>query len=284
MVKAMRARGPICALLLLLAGCSPTVAGVGEHGIVGGSVTAGYPEVVAVLHDSTFVCSGVVVAPRIVLTAAHCVYGLPDDGDGVTVRFGPDANAPDGERDATALRIHPDYGTQATHDVALIDLVADAPVTPVPWNTEPLELTLIGQPVTLVGYGQTGADDASGEHQRRETSVVLSDLNATALRWQDGAHGICEGDSGGPAIMDLGGGDVVVGVLSEGDPACEQWGAAVRTDAMDGWLADPIGDDDDDDDFTQPEPSPPGSGDCGSGQSLAIIGLLAPIGLLRRRS
>ena len=82
--------------------------------------------------------------------------------------------------------------------------------------------------------------------------------------------------------MDLGGGPVLVGVASEGDPDCAQWGSATRTDAFADWLGDPdVGDDDD---FTAPEVTPPGGGPggCGAGNSIALLVFL-PVGWWGRR-
>lgn len=270
--------------LALIVGC-PAPPDSSGHAIVGGELTAAYPEVVGVAWGDEFLCSGVLVEPRTVLTVAHCLYGLSPDGDGVLVRFGADGDEPDDIVEASAVAPHPEFGVDATRDIGTVTLVQEATVSPVPWNTEAIGLDRLGEEITLVGFGRTSAADDTGLHRRRVTTVVLADLNETSLSWYDDAAGICDGDSGGPALMDLGGGPVAVGVAAEGDPDCSEWGAATRTDAFADWLAEP---EEDDDDFTAAEPTPPGSGPggCGGGNSIALLPLLVvllPAGWRRQR-
>jgi hypothetical protein len=84
--------------------------------------------------------------------------------------------------------------------------------------------------------------------RKRVADSVLSDFTETSIRWDDTDHGVCEGDSGGPAYVDLGGGPVPAGIIEGGDPDCMEYGTAVRTDAYAAWLQDPHSDPVDDDD------------------------------------
>ena len=77
-------------------------------------------------------------------------------------------------------------------------------------------------------------------------SVPLSELTSTTARWNEVGAGTCHGDSGGGAYADLGGGLVLVGIHSEGDPLCSGWGSAVRTDVFASFLSEPAAGDDDD--------------------------------------
>lgn len=226
-----------------LAGCSAPV-GQQQAAIIGGSVTGDFPEVVALLFDEEFHCSAVLIGETEVATAAHCIYGLENDLAPLSVAFGPDLSQPTPVRSLTAATVHPEYATNPSRDIAVLRLGAVAPVPPVPWNeaqfegSSPLSLT-------LVGFGDPAYADDEGPRLRRTVDVQLSELTGTTLRWNEVGVGTCHGDSGGAVYADLGGGPVLVGLNSEGDPLCSGWGSAVRTDVFADFLSEPLGDDDD---------------------------------------
>ena len=285
----MSARAPLGLLLGgLVAGCSGAI-GVQQDAIVGGTPTNAWPEVAALRIEGAFHCSGVLVGPRLLATAGHCVYGYEFDPAPFDVAFGPDANAPDATTAVEALVAHPEHGTNPSYDIGVVILAEDAPVAPVPWNEVELDDAALG--LTLVGYGDTSVDDPGTERLRREVDVDLAELTSTALRWNHDDKGTCHGDSGGGAYADLGGGPVLVGIHSEGAADCVGWGSAVRTDVFADFLANPevAGDDDDatlpagDDD----DSALPGDGgcDCGGGGGAQTLALVLFVGLTpwRRR-
>jgi hypothetical protein len=274
-----RGVGLLCAALLV--GCAPPLRSDGFP-IVGGEPTTDFEAVVAVYWLGGYLCSGVVVEPRRVLTAAHCVYGFPEDDAGLSVRFGPQAATPEREILATSFAVHPDYSTSLSRDVALIELREDAPVAPTGWNSEPLGDPLVGEDIDIVGFGLTVVGEDDPDAFRRRGVVTVDEVTDLQIRWTGDDANLCEGDSGGAALRD----GELLGLLVEGDTFCIDWGAALRLDAVDPWLsgADPADDDDaialpDDDDDDAPAPACSGCTTAGPAPSLLLL-LLLP---LRRR-
>ncbi len=253
-------------LALLLTGCAVDVDQRGAA-IIGGVQTSDYPEVGALTFDGDFMCSAVLVGPRQIVTAAHCLYGFQADPAPLAVVFADNATA--GAATSTGVSevfVHPDYGTSPSRDIAVAWLVADAPVPPVPWSEEALGDAHLGADLLLVGYGDPAYQDDAGDRLRRQATVTLAELTGTHLRWNEAGVGTCHGDSGGGAFMDLGGGPVLVGLHSEGDPQCAGWGSATRTDVFAAFLDDPSASADDDDatgTFGDDDDSAVGPGGCG---------------------
>jgi len=198
--------------------------------IVGGVDNTDDSAVVALLGqvgDNTYLCSGVLVAPRTVLTAAHCVY----DRDSINVVFADDIHDADtivAEIAAASWQAHPTYQATPTNmfdrhfDLGLVLLTADAPADPVLVNRIPLDATLVDEPLHLVGYGDT-YNEAYDSGKRRDATTTLrsyDDWWTTAGAYDANT---CVGDSGGPQLMQAGGAEVVVGVTSFGTaPAGEE--------------------------------------------------------------
>lgn len=231
--------------LALLLGCNVPV-GAQQSAIIGGQETATHPEVAALVYDGDFLCSAVLVGPRQLVTAAHCLYGLENDPTPLGAVFAANVTGATIMDVADAV-VHPDYASTPSQDIAIAWLADDAPVPPVPWNATPLTDADLGAPIEIVGFGDPAFGDDAGDRLRRTATVPLGELTSTHARWNEAGVGTCHGDSGGGAFMDLGGGAVLVGVHSEGDPQCAGWGSATRTDVFDAFLDDPSAGDDDDD-------------------------------------
>ena len=190
-----------CAGACLVA-CGTRSPGTGESvaqstsAITHGSDDAGDPAVVAILDPSGgTACSGTVIAPYIVLTAAHCT--VPAIVQGGSVVLGASVTKPVATiriADAVADPMF-DPGTLA-NDIGLLVLASAAAATPVPLGAS--APTLSSQ-VQLVGWGLTAAD-AGDLGQKRQGTSIVSAVDATTFDVASSPSQPCDGDSGGPAL------------------------------------------------------------------------------------
>ncbi|MCC6622214.1 MAG: trypsin-like serine protease [Deltaproteobacteria bacterium] len=204
-----------------------------ENRIVGGQAESRWPAVGALIAEGDWFCTGTVIAPRVVLTAAHCLEGMSND---IEYFIGADANKLDAGRRIRVASVHPHphYGSNDNYDVGIMLLAEDAGVTPVPARLAPLDQGVVGKTATFVGYGLYEQGGDGGE--KRSVQIAWTEINDFFVGYQVSGKNTCNGDSGGPALMDLGNGLEVVGVTSYGDAACAENGYNTRSDVFADWI------------------------------------------------
>ncbi len=230
---------PVAALAaFVLAACdgaAPQPVGETSGAIIGGTRDYDHDAVVALDLAGYGLCSGTVVAPRVILTAAHCVQFLVDDGidEFIIADFGENALDPDDYRWAERAVYNKRYREESVgvFDVAMVLLLEDAPVAPVPMNEADLdEVVALGVDVHSVGYG---LDGNGGIGLRRHADLPLDLIKARHIVIGKPGLTICNGDSGGPDFFTFEDGvERVVGVHSFGLIGCTGASTSMRVDAF----------------------------------------------------
>ncbi len=199
--------------------------------VVGGAptTTAEWPWIAYLEFDLSandrWSCGGSVVAPRLVLTAAHCVLEdrrtvQPAIVQGVVGRT--DLNAADGTSfRATRIAVHPDYARDpdfdgGPFDVAVIETDVDLPAPAIPLATT-VEAAYYAPGVLarVAGWGLTAQGGEPSNALLQVELPIVSDRDCARLDEiseseaskmicagrPEGGVDTCQGDSGGPLVV-----------------------------------------------------------------------------------
>jgi V8-like Glu-specific endopeptidase len=209
--------------------------------IIGGTPDSGHPAVGAVVMNY-FLCTGTLVSPRIVVTAAHCI--LPGDPP-KQFGLGPKTGSVTEILNVSQAIAHPQYGqsnvegwTVNINDIAVLVLATSAQAAPMKFRTASLN-GLQGSAITFVGFGVTQPGNSATTGTKMKVASTIGQIATQGFfnfTSPSNPKNTCTGDSGGPAIYNNGGTEELIGVVSGGDVGCVENGFNTRVDIHSDWI------------------------------------------------
>jgi secreted trypsin-like serine protease len=189
--------------------------------IVNGTPCSGLSKspVVAVLKNlpdsKTGLCSGTMLSPNKVLTAAHCLEGAAS----IDILFNVA-----GDKfvyvTASSWDIHPEFtgfsGGDIRNDIGIVHSPVSLPVPNLPILTS--RAPEAGDKASIFGYGATSGG-ASIDGKLRAGAMTLSgvDSNSIFAYYDASLSNVCSGDSGGPLLFQVGNQQSIIGTTSYGN-------------------------------------------------------------------
>jgi secreted trypsin-like serine protease len=264
------------AAILMLAFVLPATAGAGggaQASIIGGrgATIEEFPSLAYVeAHQgqSGFACTGTVAAPRVILTAAHCVEDIehgsftpPGQYAVATGTTSPGQALRENVFNVVETHVFPGFDPGGLRgDAAILILDRPTPAPPIAL-AGPADAGLYagGAPIQLAGWGLTSARATKAPESLRAAAMVVqtpafcerktkryypefsAGAQVCAIDAPTKRSGGCFGDSGGPGIGQRADGTPVeLGVISTGGPFCNPGfpNVLTRIDTVSPWVAE----------------------------------------------
>lgn len=262
-----------CGAILALALAAPAGAAAGgaKASIVGGQAATieQFPYLAYIEagnKHSGFSCTGTVVAPRVVLTAAHCVenvetgaFAKPAEYAVATGVANPKQAQPDNVFGVVATHVFPSFDPGVVHGDAAILILSRPTAAPALALAGPAEAALYegGAGVSVAGWGVTKAQNRQAPANMRTTTMTVQKdsvcqgktkgfykdysgaVQLCLLATPRKTSGTCFGDSGGPAVATRPDGTPVeLAIISVVGPLCSPQAPNVltRVDYVSTWV------------------------------------------------
>lgn len=225
--------GALVAAILVCA-CGPQLPSPAQPKVVGPSITkvetGAWRSTVGISYGGDLVCTGTLVAPRLVITAGHCV--TDKQAGRYQVHYGNGDEADFRSKGVAVTRVdaspyyRKDIGGHADVAYLVLDEASEEKIIPVATDLDELrELLTPGKKATVVGFGVRSNE--TGEAGIKYAGPATIKWQAGNEVWMGDAQGDgCSGDSGGPAFGRLANGEWrVFGVTSRGPTPCgmDKW-------------------------------------------------------------
>lgn len=191
---------PLATLMLLLPTEASAVNGSGVEG------TCDWPTTVGLVGARGLpVCSGTLIHPSLVVTSARCLLQSPQ-----TVAFGDNAIASAAEIEIAGCVDNLEFFGDERIDLAVCQLAEPAegiPIVPILMGCE-TELLSNGTPIVITGFGNSITSETLGNHgagpkRFGELQVEVVRNDAAEVDLYDPFDGVCHGDWGGSAFVQL---------------------------------------------------------------------------------
>jgi hypothetical protein len=251
----------VLGLMLWMAACAispkvenpdqPPNTGQIQQAIINGVKDLSHPAVGTLVADRRSFCSATLIAPRVVVTAAHCIDAFTQVGN-ATLAFRIDIPLDHHHFQSIFVGIdqantkkHPQYTQSMTgisNDIAVVILQrAVFEVAPVPFNANKADATWIGRKALFMGYGRLSASSTSPAPRKYSTFLTINGVDSAGkintIAYSDPTSSVCQGDSGGPAMLQFNDRWHVVGVTSHGSSYnCSGTSYSYRTDPYAPWI------------------------------------------------